>query len=67
MVNVEPYGIAKQICTNLVCDIVHHDNTVGTPVVTGCYSSEPLLTSSVPLQTQELPLKYVLLETFEVT
>lgn len=45
---------ALSVCTYLIRNIVHHYDTVCASVVTTGYSSEPLLTSCVPLQWQPM-------------
>lgn len=43
--------------TNLVCDIIHYNDTMSTSVVAGCDGTKPLLTRCIPLSKEKDELR----------
>lgn len=39
--------------TDLICDIVHYNDTMSTSVVAGCDCTKPLLTGRIPLSKEK--------------
>lgn len=50
--------VELKLSTNLVCDVIYYNDSVGASVVAGCDCTKPLLTCSIPLSMRTHQLSH---------